>query len=508
MPNIDTNIIFSRKHPFYTENEGVWQRCKAAYGGGGKYIKQALVRHISEIGPEFTERMARAYYHNYPRSISRMIVQCVLSNRPCREGADAEIEEDFSRTGLRVDEVMRQFCAFLNVYGCAWLAVDMPSFDGYKTKMDEIAERLRPYCVALNPLQVVDWCYGSDGQLLWVIVREDRLDNSDPFATAANIEVRKLWTRADVTTIAYNQKTGVKTVTTVQHGLGAVPFVRHVEIDGYGIGENHWFEDVVRISDAILNAGSEAQMNTVKQMFGLLVIPEDFMDNVRQQKQMQDKKPGGESEEPLSYTLARSAALYESAEAKGCCRYISPSGTETATIRSEIDAMRKELYNVVGLATSKDTRLVESAEAKAWDYQNMEHYMATRADVLEQCEIRAWQLLNKWMPTIPVPKVSYNRNFAILDLKESVAALLELSGFNQQNDDYQREIGKTALMMLNRLRQLPQAVQERIIEAIEKSTPGADAAEIAAMVREMRNMPSGQDDGGQNANVDNSGNDE
>lgn len=156
--------------------------------------------------------------------------------------------------------------------------------------------------------------------------------------------------------------------------------------------------------------------------------------------------------------------------------------------------MRKELYNVVGLATSKDTKMVESAEAKAWDYQAVEQYMATRADVLEQCEIRAWQMLNMWMPTIQVPKVSYNRNFAILDLKESVAALLELSGFNQQNDDYQREIGKTALALLNRLRQLPQEVQERILKEIEQSTPGADAAELAGMVEQMKAMPSGQED--------------
>lgn len=471
-----------------------------AYGGGAKYIQAALVKHMSEVEPEYTERLQRACYTNYPRRIATLITQYVLAKRPEREGADPELVEDWSRTGLRVDEVMRQFSTYLNVCGCAWLAVDMPSFDGYKTKADEITERLRPYCVALSPLQVPDWCYGADGQLLWVLEAEERLDNTDPYVQARKILVRKLWTRNDVTVVAVNQTTGERTVNTIVHGLGQVPFVRHVEVDGYGIGENHWFEDVVRISDAILNNGSEAQMNVVKQMFGLLVVPEDLLDTVSKQDSDQQQRRGTNGEnEPLSHVLARSAALFESAEGRGVCRYIAPSGAETATIRSEIDAMRKEMYSAVGLATSKEnTKAVESAEAKAWDYQNVEHFMATRADILEQCENRAWQFMNLWQPVIGVPTVSYNRNFAILDLKESVATLLELSAFNPENDPYQREVGKTALAMLNRLRQLPADKAEEIARLIEESTPGTDKAEQAEMVRAMQRQGAMGNDTGEN----------
>ena len=125
-----------------------------------------------------------------------------------------------------------------------------------------------------------------------------------------------------------------------------------------------------------------------------------------------------------------------------------------------------------------------------------------------------------WLPTVPVPTVSYNRNFAILDLKESVATLLELSAFNAENDTYQREVGKTALAMLNRLRQLPADKAEEILKTIEESTPGSDKAEQAAMVRAMQgNGAPGTGNGdkaqnsadgpenGQNNDVDNAGND-
>lgn len=477
--------LFSRENTFYTACKNTWARSLAAYGGGARYIEKALVKHMSEVEPEYRERLARACYINYPRRVATLITQYVLAKRPEREGASPEYAEDFSRTGLRVDEVMRQFSTVLNVCGVAWIAVDMPEFEGVKTKAEEIQERLRPYCVVLSPLEVPDWAYGADGRLLWVLTAETVIDNSNPWARPQEIRIRKLWTREDVTIVEKNQTTGVQAVRTVKHNLGVVPFVRHTEVDGYGIGENHWYEDVVRISDAIFNAGSEAQMNVVKQMFGLLVVPEDLLDTVKQQNETQ--QDGGQQTEPLAFTLARSAALFESAEGKGVCRYISPGGVETQTIRAEIDALRRELYSAVGLATRNDnTKLVESAESKAWDWQNIEHYMATRADVLEQCEIQAWTIMHAWNPAISVPTVIYNRNFAILDLKESVATLMSLSSFNQENDDYQREVGKTALAMLNRMRQLPTEKAEKIAREIEDSTPGTDAAEQAELMRQMQ----------------------
>lgn len=481
---MDWNLLFSRENPFYTANSDIWKKSLLAYGGGWRYIAKSLIRHISEIEPEYAERLKRASYVNFPRRIATLITQYVFANKPTREGANPELMEDFSRTGLRVDEVMRQFSTYLNICGCAWLAVDMPTFNGYKSKQDEIKERLRPYCVALSPLQVKDWHYGADGLLDWVLIAEENHDNADPWQTPGIISVRKLWTRNEVFIATLDSRSGERTENVVSHDLGVVPFVRHAEVDGYEINGNHWFEDVVRISDAIFNAQSEAQMNIVKQMFGLLVIPEDFLDNVQSQKN--DAESGSGKTEPLSHTLARSAAIFESAEGKGCSRYISPSGTETAVIRAEIDALKKDMFSVVGLASSKDTKMVETADAKAWDFQNVEHYMQTRADILEQCETRAWQLMSVWNPALTVPKVVYNRNFAILDLKESVATLLELSGFNPQNDDYQREIGKTAVVMLDRLRQVPAKTIAAIMTEITASTPGTDAKKTAELVGVMQ----------------------
>lgn len=467
----DYSRLFSREHPFYTVHKSQWLRNHLAYSGGKPYVREALVPHLSEIKDEFNERLRRAYYFNWPRNIARIITQYVLATRPEREGADSELVEDWNRSGLRVDEVMRQFSTFLNIYGAAWLAVDMPSFDGIKTKADEISEKLRPYAVALSPLQVVDWCYGADGVLDWVLVKEFCFDNSDPYNTPVEIDIRKLWTRNDVT-VAARYSTGKTENKVISHNLGVVPFIRKVEVDGFGLEANHWFDDVVSISDAILNNESEAQMNTVKQMFGLLVVSESFANNSKAMQEEDDPESGNPS---VSAVISRSAAVIESSEDKGISRYISPSGVENTTIRNENQALVRLMFECVGLAVSKDTKMVESAEAKLWDFLNVEQYMKTRADVLEQCEYQAWELMNKWNPAIPLPTVIYNRNFAVLDLQQSVQTLLDLSGFNQDSDEYQREVNRTAVVLLNRLRQLSQETQEKLTSEIDASAPATTA---------------------------------
>ena len=467
-------VLLTRENPFYSAHKRGWQKSYLAYSGGKNYVSKALIQHLSEIPDEYEERVQRAYYFNYPRKIARIITQYVLATRPERENADEELVEDWNRSGLRVDEVMRQFSTYLNVFGVAWLAVDMPNFEGIKTKADEIAEKLRPYCVALSPLSVTDWNYGADGQLEWVLVKECEWDNSDPFGDPVEVDVRKLWTR-DTVTIIKKRKDGQDSQQVVEHGLGVVPFIRKEEVDGYGIDANHWFEDVVNISDAILNNESEAQMNTVKQMFGLLVVSESFANSARTAIEQADPNEPAPS---VSSIISRSAAIIESVEDKGISRYISPSGAENATIRSENQALIRMMFECIGLAVSKDTRMVESAEAKLWDFQNIEQYMRTHADVLEQSEYQAWELMNRWNPAISIPTISYNRNFAVLDLQQSVATLIELSGFNPENEEYQHEISKTAVVLLNRLRQLSQEKQEEITDIINETRVKPAGADV------------------------------
>ena len=85
----DTVFTFNTRHPEYSAHQRDWERARDAYSGGFDYIRQALIRHVSEIPLEFEERLRRAYYFNYPRNIAQRITQYALSVDPVRTGADS-----------------------------------------------------------------------------------------------------------------------------------------------------------------------------------------------------------------------------------------------------------------------------------------------------------------------------------------------------------------------------------------------------------------------------------
>ena len=458
------STIGGRRHPEYAANETVWRRARAAYAGGADYIKSALVRHISEIESEFEERLRRAYYFNYPRAIAQRITQYALAVDPVRKNADPDLVESWSSKGLRTSEVMRQVSTMLNVYGRVWLLAEAPEFSGAITVAEAKRRNLRPYITVLSPLEVIDWSFGDDGQLRWAVTERERIVDDDPHAERRHVKRRTLYTRETwhIYDIGGN---GVQEVASGANAIGRVPLVPIEEPDGYGMDAHHWFEDVVRISDAILNNESEAQMNVVKQMFGMLVISDSFARGV--QRVAKDKDDNTRS---FAATVARSAAVIESVEEKGVSRYISPSGVETTTIRQENANLKAELYNVVGLAVQSASREAQTAESKAWDFQNVTQFLANRADLLEQAELAAWELLHEYDPAVPIPELQYNRKFAVCDLAANIQGLLQLSSL-PGGTQYQRGVMRAALDLLDKIGSLTPEQYNAISAEIDKLEP-------------------------------------
>jgi hypothetical protein len=253
-----------------------------------------------------------------------------------------------------------------------------------------------------------------------------------------------------------------------EHGLGKVPLVHAVEADGFGMDANHWFEDIVRISDAILNNESEAQMNIVKQMFGLLIISENFVRSTRQPQINTDSFDDNDSSPKYSHILARSAAIWESTDEKGISRYISPSGTETSHIREENINLKKEMFDIVGMAVQRESPSSQTAESKAWDHQNVKQFLVSRVDILEQAEVKCWEMMHQWDPTIKVPEVVYNREFAIVNLKESIDALLGLNSI-AAGGEYRKEISRAAVSMLEKIKKIAPEARKTILAEIRNA---------------------------------------
>lgn len=466
MENFD--FLFRRTHSDYRKNRSVWEKSRAAYIGGADYIQSTLIRHISEIDLEFAERVRRAYYFNYPRRIAQLITQYIFAAEPQRIGADAELLEDFSRTGARTGDVMRQFSTMLNIYGKAALLVEMPFFEGEIDFERRKKECIRPFARALSPLEAVDYAYGSDGKLEWLLVEEENLQKSDPFAPEYRVRRRKLFTRDEFMIIERSAlNSPVRCIFRQKHSLGAVPAVIAGDVDGAQIGGGHYFEDIVRISDAILNNESEAQMNMIKQMFGLLVISDSF---ARGTIPLSIPDADG-NQQKFSHVIARSAAIWETPEEKGTSRYISPGGADTRCIREENLSLKKELFDLVGMAAQNESRLLQSADSKAWDHHHVGQFLAAKAELLEQCESAVWDIMRLYDRSLEKVRVAYNRDFSVTNLESSIRALLDLDKFcNSQT--YHQEIAATALFLLEKLKKIDHVTKESILKELAENSKG------------------------------------
>ena len=379
---------------------------------------------MSEIDLEFAERRRRAYYFNYPRAVAQRITQYLFSVEPRRSRARRDLVEDFDRAGHRAGEVMRQVSTLLNIFGCAYLEVDAPCFDGVPDLERAGREKLRPFARALSPLQLTDWSYDAEHQLQWAIIQEDCFCNDDPWRDGQAIRRLKLLRRDSWQVWEQPNGGAPRLLAEGVNPLGKVPLIFVCEVDGPGISGGHWFNDVVRISEAILNNESEAQMNVVKQMFGMLVVSDAFFNGIRQHGSTGDAGP------ELAATVARSAAIIESPEEKGISRYISPGGVPSEVIRRENESLKRELYDVVGLAVQSQSRSAQTAESKQWDFQNICQFLSGRAALLEQAETAVWQLFHLWDDGIAIPQITYNRKFAIRDLAGAISGLVQLSNLD------------------------------------------------------------------------------
>ena len=90
---------------------------------------------------------------------------------------------------------------------------------------------------------------------------------------------------------------------------------------------------------------------------------------------------------------------------------------------------------------------------------------------MEEAEIKVWEIFNRWDSSIPVPDVHYNREFNLIDFKESMLAISEIMTM-ELGEKFQKRGMKTTVGLLNNIEKISQEEKDEIIEEIEKQAIG------------------------------------
>lgn len=479
------SYIFERRHPYYVKTLPIWRKATNAYKGGRKYVRNTLTKHPSETDEEFKYRQEHSYNINLIKYSAHKFGDYIFSKPPRRTSVNEDIVKDFDRKGKDANAVMREIFDYYTIYGLSWIFVDMPVLDGDLVSLDiKQNEKIRPYVNAVAPMDVPDWDFDDKGELNWIIREEVITEKSNPFIKPVRKRRRTLYTKTYWQTfdIILDGGDGIEPMPNVivgikhPHTLGRVPVMAYTTVLFNKYFDQPSIDDVLTIHDAVLHSESELVTNILKQTYGQLVLPSST--NIvaqRVKSRLAQNDPTLNINDPhvqeiirqeVNLVLSRTKHITEDAEERGTARYIQPAGANIETIIKADDRLVNMIIKLYGFMVGVETGQRESAESKSADNISLAAQLTSIATRLEELEMKIWEMLSVYDSTISIPQINYNKNYDINELKSVIATLVELVNIDA-GENYQKEVLRTALHVLDRIRRVRDDDYERIEKDIE-----------------------------------------
>ena len=396
------------------------------YAGGSEYINARLSRFAGEStipweggnrgdGSVVTGRKNQAHCAPNLRRIIDKITQFLMAIEPERDVSDTTILDNITRDGITVNQFMADISVKLNVCGWCWLGIDMPRVDQPETlslQQKEIA-KIRPYWLAYSPLDVVDWAFDNQGNLLWLLALGEERDNFDPYRKEKVRKYRALWQPGMVTKYIYGTDSDIIIgQEVIPFTYSGVPFV----LVGTPSKAPHIFDDLERVNRSIMDLESCSRQNFFEMMFPQMYLSASVLDSTCEKLKVEPK-------EALQYIVGLHYPLLL-AEGDVIPGYIMPPVGEMGGLRTEIKELRAALYDAVGLMLRSESKQQQTAESKAWDHLDIEQMLSSQAEMLEEAERVAVRISHEWDPTFPEYDPKYNRKFNISDLVQDMQTLI------------------------------------------------------------------------------------
>ena len=437
-------LIATRKNIDLLAREDQLEVNILGWHGGRPYVENRLSRFAGENkvqfsggtregdGSKITGRKDQTHVIPHLSRIVEKINQYVLKDVK-RDGIDKDIQDKTGDNGDSIDNVMKEVNSYVTVTKWCWIGIDVPeTLDEQISIEQKQASGIRPYWRVYSPLEVVDWYIDKSGTIQWLITEENEYMASDPLVAPEVIKVRRLWQPGQVTVLKFNSKNPekVESVEVKSISVDEVPFVLVNTLDA----EPFYFDDLESVNRTIMDLESCNRTNYFNSVYAQMYLPRSALDSM-----MENNAITAESAVTKLMGFNYPIFIGQGDQTPG---YIIPDASAIGTIRTEIDSLKKELMDAVGLGLQKESRQVASAESKAWDHLDLEQVMKDRAKILEDAENKAIAISNKWDPDFIMYTATYPTKFDLTSFKEDMDALLSVGNISMPKEMNQYVLGK------------------------------------------------------------------
>jgi len=453
---VEIKNVGKRVHPQYDNKVELWNFLLSSYRGGmgmqgragmteaevkelkpnGYYA--GLFRWPAESAKKYLIRVAMTPYTPYARRIVNTFVNYLTRETPERKGDEAyrDLYSDVNMRGMDMTAFVRHCLTMQRVLGEFNVLIDMPAIKATPvSRYEEVSRGIRPYAVALMPQNIVDWSVGANNRYEWVLVETSWMVSSVALEKPY-VHTRRTYYDAEVWQVYDKDQRGKwELIESGQHPCGEVPVARITtsDFDFNPETPESWFYDLADMNREIYNLDSIDVENFQNQTHGQLILPADAEMNADAQGRR----------------ASASEAWTETPEENGISRYIQTTGIEHTSVKDKVSDRREEMFRLAGLYHRVQTRQVETADAKKWDHEEMNQFLAAFAETAEATEKEIVRIAGLWRGIKNATvDVTYKKDYSISDLESMVAAVLDLNTIGFASETGRKEALKRIYVAL------------------------------------------------------------
>ena len=480
------SIISSRRHIYYAKRVEQLRRNRLAVLGGKDYIDLRLWRAPNETDAQWlgdaedgiVGRKDRTALVNDAQRIASKIQQYIFKKPIDRSGADPAFLANC--TGDQsVNDFWKAVCNAITTQGWCWLQADRAPY-----ALDEtgavvartLADNAPVTWRLWEAVDVPDWCADSSGVLRWLITRSIAYLNDNPYEEAKKVEISTLYRLSDdgrvyVTEEADKQGTGLELREDEEiAGLDRIPFV----LVGKPSGDAWWFDDVEMLQAQALNLDSNHFETLIETLYPQLIAPMSLLNTLDVNLSLE--KMSGKEIIALQRELikGRKNPFYETAEDKGVTRYLIPPSDGVKLLPEECARKRNLLFDMAGLALfNRETRQVQTAEAKAFDQMDTNSTLGNRALLLQDAEKKLVAMSLYFDPRFGKYEAVYPTKFDVIDAAAMSQAIQVVVNLPQATLGLRKICLRSGLRLLQDMGAVEEEEYNEALEEIKALKPAA-----------------------------------